>query len=152
MRGKRIAQWILTIIIAAGLIFGENFFSSLFAEKSPLTVCAPNDMKDAFKSALSNSDLSAQYKLVITDTESGADIVVGYGKENDESYTQFAFSPFVIAYNSSDSCFKALKKASTVVPSEYNDKFYEIDFLKVINEVIEEGKWENLGQIGRAHV
>lgn len=145
MRGKRIAQWILTIIIAAGLIYGEGFIQQLFAEKSPLTVYAPEDMKDAFKSALSNSDLSSQYKIVMTDTENGADIIVGYGKENDESYTQFAFSPFVIAYNSSDSCFKSLKKASTVVPSEYNDKFYEIDFLKVIDEVIEEGKWENLG-------
>lgn len=145
MRGKRIAQWILTIIIAAGLIYGEGFIQQLFAEKSALTVCAPEDMKDAFKVALSNSGLSSQYKIVMTDTENGADIVVGYGKENDESYTQFAFSPFVIAYNSSDSCFKSLKKASTVVPSEYNDKFYEIDFLKVIDEVIKEGEWENLG-------
>lgn len=145
MRGKRIAQWILTIIIAAGLIFGESFFSSLFAEKAALTVYAPEDMKDAFKAALSSSDLSSQYKIVMTDTENGADIVVGYGKEDDESYTQFAFSPFVIAYNTSDSCFKSLKKASTVVPSEFNNKFYEIDFLKVIDEVIKEGKWENLG-------
>lgn len=145
MRGKRIAQWILTIIIAAGLIYGEGFIQQLFAEKASLTVYAPEDMKDAFKSALSNSSLSSEYKLVMTDKENGADIVVGYSKENDDSYTQFAFSPFVIAYNSSDSCFKALKKASIVVPSEYNNKFYEIDFLKVIDEVIDEGKWENLG-------
>lgn len=145
MRGKRITQWILTILIAAGLIYGGNFFQKIFAEKTPLTVCAPADMKDAFKAALSASGLSSQYTIVMTDNKEGADIVVDYGVEEDSSYKNFAFSPFVIAYNSSDSCFKALKKANTVVPSEYNNKFYEIDFLKVIEEINDDGKWENLG-------
>ncbi len=145
IRAKRLVHWIITILVAAGLIFGEGLIQNLFAEKTHLTVYAPADMKDAFKSALSASGLSSQYKIVMTDNENNADIVVGYGKEADNSYTRFAFSPFIIAYNTSDSCFKALKKDETVVPSEYNNKFYEIDFLKVIDEVIGEGKWENLG-------
>ncbi len=145
MRSRRIFQWILAIGIAAVIIFGEGVVSQIFAEKTPLTVYAPADMKDAFRAALNSSELSSQYQIAMADNEANADIVVGYGKEGDNSYTRFAFSPFVIAYNSSDSAFKALKKAETVIPSEYNNKFYEIDFLKVINEVIGEGKWENLG-------
>ncbi len=145
MRGKRILQWVMAIVIASIFLFGEGFFVELTKEKTPLTVYAPADMESAFKAALSNSGLSSDYKIVMVEDMNGADVVVDYGKENDETYTNFAFSPFVIAYNTSDSCFKALKKANTVIPSEYNKSFYEIDFLKVIDEVIEEGKWENLG-------
>lgn len=145
MRAKRIFQWVMAIIIASIFLFGEGFFTELMKEKTPITVYAPGDMESAFKSALSNSGLSTEYKIVMVNDQNGADIVVDYGKENDETYERFVFSPFVIAYNTSDSCFKALKKAETVVPSEFNKSFYEIDFLKVIDEVIEEGKWENLG-------
>lgn len=145
MRGKRIAQWICVIIVAATLIFGENFIKqAFFTEKTPVTVYAPKKMEAAFNKALSASDL-VNCKIVMTDDPSKADICVEYAKENDSRYMQFAFSPFVIGYNTSDSRFKELKNAEIVVPSEYNSKFYEMDFIKVINEVIEEGKWKNLG-------
>lgn len=145
MRGKRISQWLIAILVATLFLWGESFFNWLLEEKPPITVCAPEDMKSAFENALSYSDLAFEYEIVMTDDKDGADIIVDYGKENDASYKKLAFSPFVIAYNPHDSCFKALKKAETVVPSEYNNSFYEINFLKVINEVIEQGQWENLG-------
>lgn len=145
MRGKRITQWIMAIVISGTLLFGQSFFAEIMKEKTPITVCAPEDMKNAFKEALYPAHLSSQYKIVMVDEMEGADIVIDYGKENDDSYQRISFSPFVIAYNTSDSCFKALKKAETMVPSEYNKSFYELDFLKVVDEIIEEGKWENLG-------
>lgn len=145
MRAKRLGQWICVIIIAATLVFGENFIKNVFlTEKTPVTVYAPKKMESAFKKALMSSDLS-NCKIVMTDDPSKADICVEYGKEDDSRYMKFAFSPFVIGYNTSDSRFKELKNSEIVVPSEYNNKFYEIDFLKVIDEVIEEGQWKNLG-------
>lgn len=145
MRAKRLSQWILTIVVAMVLIFGENAIKQLFfTEKTPITVYAPESMQSAFKKALSASDLS-NCKIVMTDDKSKADITVDYGKENDSRYMQFAFSPFIIAYNTDDDRFKELKNAEILVSSEYNKKLYEIDFLEVIDEVIEEGKWKNLG-------
>lgn len=152
MRKARISQWILAIIVACALIFGEGFFTTIindfFAEKTPIYVYGPDDMESAFKTALSNSNLenSSQYKIVMTsDTAVNADITIAYGMENNDSYTLLAFSPFVVAYNTDDGCFKSLKKAETVVPNEYNNKLYEIDLLKVINEVNGSGQWANLG-------
>lgn len=145
MRGKRIVQWILVILIACVFLFGENTIKNVFLqEKTTITVYAPGDMESAFKKALSSSELS-NCKIVMTDKPENADISVEYGKENDEKYTCFAFSPFVVAYNTSDSRFKDFKKSEIVTPSEYNDKFYEINLLKVIDEVIADGDWEALG-------
>lgn len=145
MRGKRIGQWIVTVIIAAGLIFGDSIIQTLFAEKQPLTVCGPEDMHGAFKKALSASGLGSEYAIVMTDDPTNADICVEYGKEDDDKYMLFAFSPFAVGYNTSDSNFKGLKQAETVVPSEFNKKLYELNFLKVIDEVIKDGQWSNIG-------
>lgn len=154
MRAKRLSQWILTIIVACGLIFGENFIKQVFfTEKTPIMVYAPVKMESAFKKALAASDLS-NCKIVMTDDPNKADITVEYGKENDSRYMQFAFSPFIIAYNTDDDRFKELKNAEILVSSEYNKKLYEMKFIKVIDEVIEEGKWKNLGvkDIGTIHL
>lgn len=145
MRAKRIVQWVLVVLIACVFYFGENTIKPVFlTEKTTITVYAPGDMESAFKKALSASELS-KCKIVMVDKPENADICVEYGKENDEKYTCFAFSPFVVAYNTSDSRFKDFKKSELVTPSEYNNKFYEIDFLKVIDEVISDGDWEALG-------
>ena len=145
MRAKRLAQWILTIIVATVLILGESTIKqAFFTEKTPITVYAPESMQSAFKKALSASDLT-NCKIVMTDDPVNADITVDYGKENDSRYMQFAFSPFIMGYNTDDDRFKELKNAEILVSSEYNKKLYEMDFLKVIDEVIEEGKWKNLG-------
>lgn len=152
MRKARIHQWIGAILVACILLFGGDIFTSMvnsfFSEKTPIYVYGPEDMKSAFEKALSGSDLesSSQYKIVMTsDTSITPDITVAYGMENNDDYTLFAFSPFVIAYNTDDGCFKALKKAETVVPNEFNNKLYEINLLKVINEVNGAGQWSNLG-------
>lgn len=154
IRTKRITQWTICIVVALILMFGENFIcNTLLKEKIAITVSAPDDMKESFKSALKKTDLKGDYKIAIT-TEKKADISVEYGKKGDETYQKFAFSPFVVAYSSDEDYFKKLKKSNTVVESKYNDQYYEIDFLKVINEVIEEGEWENLGikDIGKIKV
>lgn len=146
VRAKRIIQWIIAIIVSICLLFGEGFVQQTFLqEKTAINVYAPEDMSEAFKSALASSNLGSQYKINITNALENADICVEYGKENDSEYTKFAFSPFVIAYNSDDDNFKALKKSEVLIPSEFADKFYEIDFLRVIDEVIEEASWQNLG-------
>ncbi len=152
MRKARITQWIGAILVACILLFGEGFFVSigneLFGEKTPIYVYGPEDMKSTFQKILSGSDLenSSSYKIVMTsDTSITADITVAYGMEDKSDYTLLAFSPFVVAYNTDDGCFKALKKAETVLPNEYNNKLYEIDLLKVINEVNGSGQWSNLG-------
>ena len=87
IRKKRIIGWVLSLILAALLIVGENVSknvdtNTMFKEKTPITVCAPDDMKDAFKSALHNSGLNHDYKIVMT-SDPNSNICVDYGKEND---------------------------------------------------------------------
>lgn len=145
-RKKRIKQWIVTAIVALA-IFGIGqlieYVESL-PEKQPITVYAPADMQTAFEHALKMSSLKGTHYIVMTN-DPNSNICVSYGKQEDVNYQKFAFSPFIVAYSHDESCFKALKKSEVCVPSVYKDDYYEIDFLKVINEVIEEGKWANLG-------
>lgn len=149
IRKSRIICWALCLVLATALIVGEKVSknidtNTMFKGKAPITVCAPDDMKDAFKSALHNSGLNHDYKIVMT-SDPNSNICVDYGKENDTNYTKFAFSPFVIAYSDNKNNFKKLKKSEVLILSEFNDDYYDIDFLQVVNEVIEDGSWVNLG-------
>ncbi len=146
IRKKRIISWIVYLIFAGVLLVLDNFdiMNTLFKEKTSITVYAPSDMEKAFKAALKTSGLSSDYKIEIT-SNPNANLCVAYGKENDPSYTKFAFSPFVIAYNTDDDYLDALKESNILIPSKFQKDYFEIDFLKVINEVIKEGNWSNLG-------
>lgn len=146
MRKKRITSWIVWLIVAGILLVAENndIMNILFKEKTPITLYAPNDMEKAFNAALKTSGLSDDYKIEIT-SDPNANICVSYGKGNDPNYTKFAFSPFVIAYNINKDYYKYFKEAETLIPSKFQKDYYEIDFLKVVNEVIGDGSWSNLG-------
>lgn len=145
-RSKRIRQWIITAIVAL-TIFGIGQLVEYIEnrpEKQTITVYAPSDMEEAFENALKESLLKKTHKLVMSD-DPNSSICVAYGKQGDTSYQKFAFSPFTVAYDSGSSYLKKLTKSGVCQPSAYNDDYYEIDFLKIINEAVGEGKWDNLG-------
>lgn len=145
-RSRRIKQWVIWLVIAA-LCFGipkvSEYVNSL-PERQPLTVYAPADMEEAFNHALNMSALSGSHYIVMSD-DPNSNICVGCGKQDDASYEKLAYSPFVVAYHKDESYFKKLKKADVCFESTYDSNYYEIDFLKIIDEAIGEGKWENLG-------
>lgn len=146
MRKTRITQWITAVLVAVLLIGVQGLFTNvILVEKAPVMVYAPEDMKSAFTELLKNASMSSEYKIVITNDESNADISVAYAMENDPQYTKFAFSPFVVGYNTDKDAFKKLKEAETLLPNEFNKDYFEIDLLKVINTVINNGEWTNLG-------
>lgn len=148
MRKRRNFWWIFAVIISY-LLFRAGQHADYLAtlpdesEKQVITVCAPEDMEEAFKSALRVAELNETHKIVMTDEEN-ANICVGYAKQDDESYQKMAFSPFVVAYSTSDTCNEKLKEAEVFVPSPYVKEYYEVDFLKIIKEAIGAGKWANL--------
>ena len=145
MRKGRIIFWILCIIVA---FFIGTIEDKFFKEKSSVTVYAPEDMESAFTSALKGAGLGDEYRIVITTQKDNADIIVDYSKEDDEEYLKFAYSPFIVSYNISDDYLKEMKESGLIRKSEYyssNSTYYEIDFKMLVDEVIEEGKWENLG-------
>lgn len=146
IRKKRIVSWVVWFIVACILFVFDNYniIDTLFKEKTTITVCAPEDMENALNAALKTSGLKSDYKIEIT-SNPNANICVSYGKENDSSYTKFAFSPFIIAYTSDDDYLNALKNSNILIPSEFQKDYYELDFLKVINEILKEGNWSNLG-------
>lgn len=145
-RSARIKQWVITAIVAIA-IFGVGKlieYKENLPEKQTITICAPQDMEGAFKDAIKMSDLKRTHKIVMSDNPN-SNIYVTYGKQGDVNYQKFAFSPFIVAYSNDESCYKALKKSEVCIPSVYDDEYYEINFLKVINEVIGDGQWSNLG-------
>ena len=147
MRKSRIIFWIVCIMCAILLIKGQKFTDDIFKEKTLVKVYAPEaeDIEKALDSVLWKSGLWKEYEIVIVQDIKYADIIVNYAKSADSTYSKFAFSPFVIAYNVNADYYKELKKAKTLISSEYNKDSYEIDFLKVIKEVLNDGEWANLG-------
>ena len=111
-------------------------------EKQVITVNAPADMERAFYDALLVAEMEDTHRIVMTD-QTDANICVGYGMQNDESYQKIAYTPFVVAYNTSSDNQKKLKKAEVFVESPYDEDLLEVDVLKIINEAIGEGKWAN---------
>ncbi len=74
-----------------------------------------------------------------------ADISVGYNKEKDGTYTKFAYSPFVMAYNDDKDIFKSLKASKIVKKSKYSDDEYNFNMLKLINTIVEGKHLKDLG-------
>ncbi len=143
MRKKRFVFWAICIVIA--LIFGY-IDEEHFSEKISVNVYAPDDMEKAFSAALKEAGLNSTHRIKMISEKEDADIIVDYSKEDDEEYSKFAFSPFVIAYNSDDDNLDEMEESGLILISEYyEDDYYDIDFKMVIDEVIEEGKWSNLG-------
>lgn len=149
VRTKRIICWIVCVIMTVIFVAVDNHINK---ERTQLSLNIPANMDDAFSVALRNSEFGSDYEFVMTDSNS-ANIVVSTGKENDSEYMKFAFSPFVIGYDSStDKYYNQLKKSNVLIPSEFDKKLDEIDFMKVISEVNENGKWSNLGVEGLSTV
>ena len=145
MRKGRVLFWILCLIVSGSLFLGEQWFKEIRTEKLPLYVYAPKEMEEAFKVVNKIAGLKKEYKIVITDDISKANIIVDMGKEFDSTYTKFAYSPFVVAYSSEDGYIKKMVEKGMLKEAFFDKDYKEINFAMVIKEVIEEGKWENLG-------
>lgn len=149
MRKKRLSQWGVAVI-ACALLFAAGKYVDYLATKPPepekqvITVNAPADMESAFKDALVVAEMDDTHKIVMTD-QVDANICIGYGMQNDESYQKMAYTPFIVAYNTSSEHQKKLRKSGVFVESPYDDNFLEVDVLKIIDEAIGEGKWANFG-------
>lgn len=152
MRKDRIMSWVGAIIAALVFFVGEGLFEAFTVEKAPLYVYAPSDMETAFKRALKCAGLKGEYTIVMTDDVSKANIIVQTGKEFDSEYTKIAYSPFVVAYNSAGNNIKKFVKSDLLEEAFFNNNYYEINFNKVVEEVIEEGKWENFGVKDLGHM
>ena len=139
--------WIFCIIVTfiSGTVIDK--VGNFFKEKPSIMVYAPEDMKSAFTSAFNEAELGDEYKINITTKKDNADIIVDYSKEDDEEYLRFAYSPFVVSYSLDIAYLDDMKKSGLIHKSEYysNSHDYEINFKMLVDEVIEEGKWANLG-------
>lgn len=140
--------WVLGVIIA-GLLWRVGEYADYQAtlpteaEKQAITVYAPKDMETAFNNALKVANLDETHKIVMVE-DSNANICVEYAKQNNADYQKLAFTPFVVAYNTGSSSQKSLKAAEVFIPARYDNDYLDVDFLKIINEAIGEGKWANL--------
>ena len=146
MRKNRIILWIVCLVVSFGIVKGETFIrKTFFTEKASLYVYAPEDMESAFKRVLKFAGMKSDYKIVMTDEKMRANVIVENNKEFNSEYTKIAFSPFVVAYSTDSDCLKKLEKSGVLNEAFFNNEYYEINLLKVIEEVIGEGRWENFG-------
>lgn len=150
IKGKRIFAWILASIVALLCFTGvvEGVVTYFTAEKLPIYIYSPNEMSDAWNKAMSAAELKHDYQGYIVDNQKEADVVVDYGKENDNNYKLFAYSPFTIAYSISKDNHKAMSNAGILTSNKFDENCMELELLKVIQEVNGEGSWDNLGLDG----
>lgn len=145
MRKNRILWWVLCLVLAFITFKSESFFAKMNVEKLPLYVYAPKKMEQAFNTALKSANLKDEYEIIMTNDSSNANITVQMGKEFDDEYTKIAYSPFVIAYSSEDKNIENMIDKGLLQDAFFDAEYKEINFNKVIEEVLKEGKWENLG-------
>lgn len=145
MRKNRVWYWIICIFVAFLVFKGEAWFTRVPKEVLPIYVYAPEDMKKAFERTVDIAGLEDDYKIVMIDDKSKANIIVEMDKEYDSKYSKIAYSPFVVVYSSEDANIKSMIKEGLLQDSFVDAECKEINFNKVIQEVVEEGKWENLG-------
>lgn len=142
---KRIIYWILSLIVALGFLYSDTWIDKIFSKKNPLYVYAPEETKPAFKKAIKDSELKSEYKVILTDDISVANLSFETDKEFDSEYTKVAYSPFVVAYSYNDKNISRMIKSGLLQEAFFNDSYKEINFRKVIEEVLGEGNWENFG-------
>lgn len=142
---KRVSCWILFLIISFAFFYGEGWYKNATADKKPLYVYAPEYLENAFKVPLKCSGLNSEYEIVITKDISQANIIIDTDKEFDSDFFKIAYSPFVVVYSQEDDNLKDMIKAGLLQEASFNDDYYEINFKMVIEEVLAEGKWKNLG-------
>lgn len=136
----RLLLWILTIFIA---ILSTSIYQYFFAPKTAIVVDCPSDMLSAFKSALKQTTDPKKFKIVIDNSK--PDLIVGYAKESDNAYKQIAFSPFVIGYTSDNNLEKKLEKLNTLIESKFSTEYYDLDFSKVFDAIINNADLVELG-------
>lgn len=151
---RRIICWIITLVVALGFLYSDTWIEKLFSEKKPLYIYAPEDTEEGFKDALKDAGLKGEYKAVFTNDLSVANLSFETGKEFDPQYTKIAYSPFVVVYSNSDKNISRMVKSGLLQDSFFKESYKEINFIKVIQEVLGEGDWENFGvkNIGKIKV
>ena len=142
---RRVSCWILFLIISFAFFWGEGWYKNATADKKPLYVYAPEYLEGAFKIPLKCSGLNNEYEIVMTKDISQANIIMDTDKEFDSDFFKIAYSPFVVIYSQEDDNLKNMTKAGLLQEVSFNKDYKEINFNMVIEEVIAEGKWENLG-------
>jgi hypothetical protein len=136
----------LSIVLFEVHLYSGKIITALTKEQTVISVYAPEHMKKAFKAALTDANLNYDYTIKIVKDKELADVVVDYNKEDDSSYRKFAFSPYMASMAISDkNKTKAMLKAGTLIQNKYDSDIYDIDLMKVIDEALGDGAWENLG-------
>lgn len=148
MRKNRIYYWITGIIVAILLCMFKGCITEMATnetEKTPVYVKAPSDMKDSFKRALKLAEMNNNYEIVMTEDAKQANIIVEMNKELEPEYMEIAYTPFVVAYSGEDGNIPNMLEKGVLINALFDEDYKEINFEKVIEEVLGEGKWENLG-------
>lgn len=127
---------VLRLVIGIVLILITFLIYTYISRPTKLIVIyGPEDMYYAFKSTLNNTDLGKCKIVMDTKSKNEACIVVEYNKENDNNYTQIAFSPFVIGYNSKSELSEKPEKFNIFAESKFSSDIYDFDFSKLINAI-----------------
>lgn len=139
---NRIATWCILLLIAA-LIYGINHMITSKKDKTPIYVSAPIDMESAFGTSLKSAGMKKGYKIVFTDSNS-ANITIVEGGSNEEGYQRILFSPFICAMGESTDESK-LQEADILVKNQFDSTLYDFDVIKIVDDVIENKTWKDLG-------
>ena len=107
-------------------------------QKQIIYVKAPDQMITAFNNTFKELDLNEDYVIECTSDESKANYCVSSNVKGNKG-KQIAYSPIVSVFNADESLYESLIKEKYLVEYEKESDYYDLDFNKIINEIITNG-------------
>lgn len=138
---KKYAFWSVALVVAMLLVLIGRIIESKpkvvpKPNKTTIYVKAPEPMQIAFSKTLTDTRLDSEYKIEFTDEVSKANFTVIEGIQDDDKL--IAYSPIIAVFNGSQELYNEYKEKEIFVTSEVDKEKYDLDFKKVIDDILSE--------------
>ena len=131
--GIAIGIAVIFLIIAAIV----NSVKNPNMSKQTILVNAPAQMITAFNKTFEELKLDKDYVIEYTDDVEKANFKVSSNLNN--TGKQIAYSPIISVINSDETLYESLIKEKYLIEYEKESDYYDLDFNKIINEIITDG-------------
>lgn len=140
----RYISWGIALGVSAVFLiisFAVDYSKTSDSRKTTILVNAPDMMMSAFEKNFEELKLDKDYIIQYTKDTTKANFVVNEGIENTDGEL-IAYSPIVSVFNSDEDLKEELVKKEILVTSEISPDYVDLDFNKMINEIISNSKSE----------
>lgn len=144
MRKNRLTFWIVSLVICACVIFAYYKVQELkdsvlpYEERDTTYVCSPKEFQAVLKDNLEKTSIFSDlygntHKVILTDDKKIANFILTDKITSSDDYEKVGWTPLIVVFDEDKNKVKAYKDAEYLIESD--DKTYQINFQKLINDV-----------------